>query len=115
MTTTDEPATNYHATVDDLRRDLVKSAAAFESMSERYLELEMERRGMTNPPRGDAEARIASLAAWGYGYTLAAVLKVAQDRFGEEVARTLAFEADEILTNGDFDDLNDDVTPEVTV
>lgn len=92
--TTTEPATNYHATVDDLRRSLVASSVAWDGMS------------------GDHPAAVMATV---YSYTLAAVLKVAQREFGEEAARTLAFEADELLTNGDSDDLNADVMPEETV
>jgi hypothetical protein len=49
--------------------------------------------------------------AYGYSYALAAILGVAEREFGPEVARRLAAGADQILTNGDFDDLNADVMP----
>ena len=43
-------------------------------------------------------------------YTLAAVLGYAA-KFGDHIQNDLAFIADEILTNGDFDNLNADVIP----
>lgn len=115
--TTAEPATNYHTTVDDFRRTLVSSSAAWEKMSTEHNDRIMRARTEGGPevPGVVSDAYMASLMAMSYSYTLAAVLKVAERELGVEAARMLAFEADEILTNGDFDNLNADVVPEVTV
>ena len=94
-------ATNYHESVDDLRRDLMKGVAFWEKVTDEYKD-----------PADKVQARLlsAALMAGGYGYTLAAVLGYAR-KYGEHVAHDLASEADEILTNGDFEDMNADVKP----
>lgn len=117
MTTTTGPATNYHATVDDLRRDLMASHLDMVKCSEEYFVAtkDPEKAKQLKPREVISDAWMASTAAYNTSYALAAVLKIAQRELGEEAARTLAFEVDEILTNGDFDDLNADVMPEVTV
>ncbi|MER7361847.1 hypothetical protein [Nonomuraea wenchangensis] len=94
-----DTATNYHESVDDLRRDLMKGVALWNKVADEYKE-----------PADKVQARVlsAALMAGGYGYTLAAILGYAR-KYGEHVAHDLAFEADEILTNGDFEDLNKDV------
>jgi hypothetical protein len=92
-------ATNYHESVDHLRRDLMKGVALWEKVADEYKE-----------PADKVQARTlsAALMAVGYGYTLAAIIGYAR-KYGEHVAHDLAFEADEILTNGDFEDMNKDV------
>ncbi|MET8985919.1 hypothetical protein ABZW49_10760 [Nonomuraea wenchangensis] len=97
----DNTATNYHESVDDLRRDLMKGVALWEEVADEYKD-----------PADKVQARLlsAALMASGYGYTLAAILGYAR-KYGEHVAHDLAFEADEILTNGDFEDMNADVKP----
>lgn len=113
MNDTTERATAYHQTIDDLRRALVGSSANWEKMSAEYHDQVMRSRTGDGPNVPDvvSDAYMASLMAMSYSYTLAAVLKVAQQELGEKAARRLAFEADEILTNGDFDNLNADVMP----
>jgi|SRR5690606_26323887 len=98
-----DTATNYHKSIDDLRRDLMKGSAHWNKVADEYA------------PNGDGErttavisAYTASLMAGSYAYTLAAILGYAR-KYGEHVAHELAFEADEILTNGDFEDMNKDV------
>lgn len=107
------PATNYHDTVDDLRRDLVKASALWEATSTAYTDQVMRARqeGATLP-EPVTDAHMASTMAMSYSYALAAVLKVASRDIGEDAARALAFEVDELLQNGDFDDINGDVSPD---
>jgi hypothetical protein len=49
--------------------------------------------------------------ASGYAYTLAAVLAHAARKFGPDVAHGLGGLADDILMNGDDDNINADVMP----
>lgn len=126
MTTLDDQyedeGTGYHASVKDLRTEILKSAAVFEQMSREHLEPIM-RAGELARATGDEthrasvpsavrDAHQASLMAYGYGYTLAAVLRLAEQKFGKAVAHRLACAADNILMNGDDDDLNDDIESE---
>lgn len=105
-----EPAPAYHETATGLRRTLAEAAEGWSKASERYLGLtHAQPPGET--PAAVRDAYVGALMAYGYSYTLAAVLGVAEREFGPEVAERLASDADEILTNGDFDDLNTDVTP----
>lgn len=108
-----QPASCYHETVTDLRRTLVRSAEGWNTTSSRYFDLmhTAEGRVMATSPAEVRDAYAGSLMAYGYSYALAAVLGVAEREFGPRVAKRLAFDADEILTNGDFDNLNADVTP----
>jgi hypothetical protein len=105
-----EPATAYHETVTDLRRTLVKAAEEWHKTNEHYFGL-MHAQPPSETPAEIRDAYAGSLMAAGYAYTLAAILGVAERKFGPEVAKRLAFDTDEILTNGDFDDLNADVMP----
>lgn len=104
-----DTATNYHESIDHLRRDLMKGNAHWEKVAEQYSKISND---MTRVP-SEAAAFAAASMAGSYGYTLAAVLGYAR-KFGEHVAHDLAFEADEILTNGDFEGLNKDVTEQPT-
>lgn len=99
-----ESATNYHESVDHLRRDLMKGNAHWEKVAEQYSRISEDKARVPS----EAAAFAAASMAGSYGYTLAAVLGYAR-KYGEHVAHDLAFEADEILTNGDFDGLNKDV------
>jgi hypothetical protein len=96
----DDTATNYHKSIDDLRRSIMNGVALWEKVADEYKE-----------PADKVQARTlsAALMAVGYGYTLAAIIGYAR-KYGEHVAHDLAFEADEILTNGDFEDMNKDVS-----
>jgi hypothetical protein len=95
----DDAATNYHKSIDDLRRSIMNGVALWQKVADEYKE-----------PADKVQARLlsAALMAGGYGYTLAAIIGYAR-KYGEHVAHDLAFEADEILTNGDFEDMNADV------
>lgn len=102
---------NHHS-VDDFRRDLVADATAWHATRDECWKL------VNNPdtpsgqvPESASTAYHASLMAWQYAYTLAAVLRVAARDFGPETARRLAIYADGILADGDDEDLNADVTP----
>ncbi|MEU6709920.1 hypothetical protein ABZ897_00460 [Nonomuraea sp. NPDC046802] len=95
----DGTATNYHKSIDDLRRDLMKGNAHWEKVAERYS-------GISD--KAEAAAFAAASMAGSYSYTLAAIIGYAR-KYGEHVAHDLAFEADEILTNGDFEAMNADV------
>lgn len=97
--------TLYHESVTDLRRTLVVAAEKWRGVSE-------TRRPQRTESSLHLDAYGAALMAYGYGYTLAAVLKVAEEKFGPEVAQALAAVADDLLMNGDSDNLNDDVMPE---
>lgn len=114
-----DPATCYHETVDDLRRQLVESHLMWEKAMAPHRDAVMAAREQGRDPDSvpDAvrDAYMASMMASAYSYTLAAALKVAQEHLGEEAARTIAWEIDEILTNGDDDPgRNADVMPEIT-
>lgn len=61
--------------------------------------------------RDDGAPDPGACMAANYSYTLAAALKLVQDHHGIEAAAHLAREVEEILTDGDFDDINADVTP----
>jgi hypothetical protein len=104
-------ATAYHETVDDLRRELASECETFRRRKDLH-------RGAAFPPRAGAEpadaerdAYLGCLMAGTYAYTLAAVLRVAGEEFGQETAARLASVADDILTNGDDHDRNADVRP----
>lgn len=99
-----DPATNYHESVDHLRQDLMKGNAHWEEVVKEFAETPD---GQVRT-RAEAVAFMAAMMAGSYSYTLAAVLGYAR-KYGEDIAHDLAFEADEILTNGDFEDMNADV------
>lgn len=94
----DEPATNHHATVRDLRVELCKASQSYRRLLD----------GMDITTSGNEY--VGLVMAGSYSYILAAVLKHAQD-LDEELAKALAFEIDELLADGDFDGTNDDVWP----
>lgn len=104
---TQEPvdlATNYHASVDHLRRDLMKGNAHWEEVVKQYADTpEGQER-----TKAEAAAFMAAMMAGSYSYTLAAILGYAR-KYGERVAHDLAFEVDELLTNGDSEAMNADV------
>ncbi|WP_433520074.1 hypothetical protein ACQP2T_63780 (plasmid) [Nonomuraea sp. CA-143628] len=99
-----EPATNYHESVDHLRRDLMKGNAHWGKVAEHYSDIPEDKERVPS----EAAAFAAASMAGSYGYTLAAILGYAR-KYGERVAHDLAFEADEILTNGDFEAMNADI------
>lgn len=111
--------TLYHASVKDFRTSLVKASTMFEQMSNEHQEPIMRASALARET-GDAshrdkvpaavrDAYQGSLMAYSYGYTLGAVIRFAEQRFGEDVALELACRADDLLTNGDDDDLNGDI------
>jgi hypothetical protein len=119
MTETDEWATGHHRTVDDFRRELMRTAVLFDKKLQPYqaavlrsmrAEIDGEPAGELPQPIRDAD--FACTMASGFAYILAAVLAIAQRDFGDEVARSLASEAAELLANGDFENINADVMPD---
>jgi hypothetical protein len=110
-----DQGTMYHASIMDLRSELVKSYSAFGADAEKYSKIVFahRREGGRKPTDAERDAYGASLMASGYAYTLAAIIKLAEQDFGPEVAHALANEADNILTNGDGrEEWNADVMPE---
>lgn len=113
----------YHENVTELRRTLMNASVMYTKMGKPYSDQAFawinarraaEEAGQPEPPRPPQPVRDADMAcmmAASYAYTLAAVLRLAGD-LGPEVARKLATAADDILVNGDFEDLNADVTPQ---
>jgi hypothetical protein len=109
-------ATPYHPTVTDLRTELMRSAENWHRLERPYwdqVSASMDRR-RTDPnaepvPSSVAHAQAGLMMASSYAYTLAAVLGIAERQFGPQVARRLAFWADDILTNGDSEDHNADL------
>lgn len=104
-------ATAYHKTIGEMRHELVASAQDFEQMKD----LHHKSAYTESTPAAVRDAYMAALMAAHYGYTLAAVIGVAEREFGDETARRLAFVADEILMNGDDSDRNADVMPGAVV
>jgi hypothetical protein len=87
--------TNYHESTDHLRGELCRASR-------------MYRRAVD--AAGDEDFPLGDLMAASYSYVIAAILGYAR-KYGTDVADDLAFEVDEILTNGDFDGLNADIWP----
>lgn len=111
-------ATAYHETVDDFRRELASESAMFHKRMKPHLEVthelyETKRAGRParEPTAAENDAYTGCLMAGNYAYTLAAVLQLAGEAFGQEVAERLACVADDILINGDDHDRNADVMP----
>jgi DNA-binding XRE family transcriptional regulator len=88
--------------VTRVRRSLVQSGLMFWERAKR------------NDDEPFSDAAISARMAQAYSYTLAAVLGEAAHCYGEPVANHLAELASYMLSNGDFDDINDDVMPEHT-
>jgi hypothetical protein len=93
--------TGYHASVEDFRRTLVKAHLTWAHVADRYNGAIARHAAGNKGSRAEQDAWGASVMAYNYAYTLAAVIKLAEREFGPEVAHALAREADEILTNGD--------------
>lgn len=119
-----EPGTMYHESITDFRRTLVQSALMWDKTGEPYRTAMFawldewraaEKAGSkepVRPPQAVRDADAACMMASSYAYTLAAVIRLAGERFGQEAARILANAADDILVNGDFDSPNADVLPD---
>lgn len=114
--------TAYHESVEDFRRELVKSSLMWDKLHSPYWDatyayLVAKRAAVagSEPVRPDQaifDADAASMMASSYAYTLAAVIALAQKNFGDEVAQALASVADDLLINGDDDPgWNADVMP----
>ena len=114
--------TAYHESVEDFRRELVKSSVTWDKLHAPYWDAthafhvaKLAAAAGSEPVRPDQalfDAASAGMMASAYSYTLAAVIAVAQKDFGEEVATALACVADDILINGDDDPgWNADVMP----
>lgn len=121
MTETKEWATPYHASVNDFRRELAGESAMFHKRmgphrDVAFAAMTAKRAGQEHAPLSQAEedAYIGCLMAGSYAYTLAAVLRVAEQEFGREVVVRLACVADDIITNGDDHDRNADVADVIT-
>jgi hypothetical protein len=111
---TDDQGTSYHASVDDFRRCLAKAYLQWGQDREKYGKLvyPSRREDGGKPTDAERDAYAASMMAASYAYTLAAVIKLAGQDFGQEVALALANEADNLLMNGDDDPgWNADVIP----
>ncbi|MEV0382316.1 hypothetical protein [Nonomuraea sp. NPDC050643] len=93
------PEANYHDSVNHLRGDLMKGSARWEKVVDEYA-------GRSG--KAETTAFAAALMAGSYSYTLSAIIGYAR-KYGAHVAHDLAFEADEILMNGDFEAMNADV------
>ncbi len=98
--------TLYHDSVDHLRRDLMTSYDQYEKAVQEY-----RPQSLAGSGPAQATAYMSSLAAKGYAYTLAAVLGYAGRKFGTDVAHELACIADDIMNNGDDENINADVMP----
>jgi hypothetical protein len=116
-----EWATPYSGTVADLRRQLVQAAIHWDRVQQPYSAQHMDNfeARQSDPeapklPRVVLDASAAAMMASSYAYTLAAIIGDAGKRFGPKAAQRLAFIADDLLTNGDFDGMNADVMPEGT-
>lgn len=103
---TDPKPTLYHDSVDDLRRELMTSHVHYAKEVDRY-----RPKALAGSDPMQVTAYMSSLSAGSYCYTLAAILGHAADKFGQEVADELGRLADDILTNGDDDNINADVRP----
>jgi hypothetical protein len=97
---------NYHS-VTEFRQQLVRAAEAWNKKKEEYFRQVQQPAAET--PRAALDAYAGTMMAGSYAYTLAAILGQAEREFGPQIARRLASAADEILTDGDFDDMNADV------
>lgn len=121
MTTTGHMATAYHETLGEFRGELVSTALDFERMKDHHGKAvhaahAAKRAGQEadDAPPAVRDAYMAALMAGNYGYTLAAILGVAEREFGTETAERLAAVANDILMNGDDHDRNADVMKEAT-
>lgn len=99
-------STIYHDSVAALRRELMADAEQWHKAGDAYFR---QRKDDAKAAGAYAPSRMAGV----YAYALAAVLGVAERELGPQTARRLADVADDILENGDDDDLNADVRPGV--
>lgn len=115
--TAEDKGTLYHPSVKDFRATLVKAAAMYNATSKEYQPQVMGAAAKAREtsdktikiPAAVGDAYRGSLGAYSYAYTLAAIIRYAGRRFGDEVARELACVADDLLMNGDDDNLNGDI------
>lgn len=96
-------------TVSDLRRQLVSEHYRLLDVAHTYRSNLMTGIWLTE---GDRQNYVSSSAAANLAYTLAAVLGEIGRAFGDVVGEEFAQRAQTILTDGDHDDLNADVTDE---
>lgn len=111
--TTEDRGTLYHASVEDYRRCLASAYVRWHKDREKYQKLVYAGRDDGRKPTdAERDAYAASLMASGYSYTLAAIIKLAEERFGPDAALVLANKADDLLMNGDDGrEWNADVMP----
>jgi hypothetical protein len=108
-TGTADTSTIYHHSAAEFRRGLMSAAVHWNDVADQYGAVWDRPRG--ERPAAELDAHAGSLMAGAYAYTLAAILRVAEEELGPQSARRLATIADDMLTNGDDDDLNADVKP----
>jgi hypothetical protein len=105
-----DTSTWYHASLTDFRRQLVTAAEHWGKQKEEYFR-QVHAQPAAETPRVTLDAYAGTMMAGSYAYTLAAVLGLAEREFGPQIARRLASAADDILENGDDEDMNADVRP----
>jgi hypothetical protein len=109
---TSDTSTAYHESAAALRRAFMADSQAWGRIRDRWSPL--GENPDTSPEaagRAVRDAHIAALAAGQYAYLLAALLGFAERVLGPQIARELASLADNLLENGDDQDLNADVRP----
>lgn len=107
---TSDTSTAWHSSVTEFRRALSQDAAAWQETLKKHFTA-MNGQPVQKVPPDLRDAYMASLTAASFAYALAAVLGVAEREFGPQTARRLASIADDLLENGDDNDLNGDVAP----
>lgn len=106
-----DTSTWYHSSLTEFRRQLMAAAESWGKQKEGYFE-QVHAQPPAETSRVTLDAYAGTMMAGSYAYTLAAVLGLAEREFGPQIARRLASAADDILENGDFDDMNADVKPD---
>lgn len=104
-----DTSTWYHDSLDEFRRGLMSAAVHHHNVADEYGQAFDKPREERS--RAEMDAHAGSLMAGSYAYTLAAILGQAAREFGPQIARRLASAADDILANGDDEDMNADVKP----
>lgn len=101
--------------VTALRRTLVQAASHWNNVSERNFELaehlDETDGGRITTSGTTREFAGAAMMASSYSYVLAAVLRIAEQELDPGAAELLTENAALMLENGDFDQINADVTP----
>lgn len=98
-----EPQRELLYEVRRLREELFQSSRSFQASADDLSGLALDADEITKI------AYVASLMAANYAYTLAALLKVAEEEFGPDAAERLAGKADAIMSDGDENSYNEDL------